>query len=195
MIRHAEADGFGFEEAAEVFLIFDGPVTVAGAEAPSGVGAAFLGLGFEISFQFVGELLGEGGRGGVEEEAAHVIILTKAGVAGLFDVVSHRDGESGDGERMFQMISDRVATQGERSGSLAQESRLRMIGKQLPDAARRGQRARFGGCFSDGFLGESFLSRDARIAQHFLFVDGKECAMVKRHEISFLSKNFTYYII
>ena len=95
---HIDTNGIGFEEATEVFLVFDGPITVAGAEATCGMCTSFFGLLFDMSLEFIGELLGESGRGGVEEEALHVLIFLKAGVARFLNRVSHGDGECCDGE-------------------------------------------------------------------------------------------------
>lgn len=195
MIRHIDTNGIGFEEAAEVFLVFDGPITVAGAEAPGGIRAALLGLGFDVRFEFIGELFGEGGRGGVEEEAADVLIFLKAGVARFLNRVSDGDGECCDGERVSQVISDGGAAKGEGIFSIAEDACFQFVGEKLPDAARRGERSGFGGGFSDGGFREIFFPWDAGVAQHFFFVDGKEGAMVERHTVSFLFKNLIYYII
>ena len=171
MVSHMDADRFCTDRAAEIRLLRDRPVSIAGGEAPDGVLSASRGLSLDQGINLIGEVLDGSGRGGVEEKPLQVFAMLEM-LAGCFlYFLAHRDSEHADGPGMGKVSQDRAAGKCQRMRS-ADRPFFRVVGEDLPDAFRLGEGKRFPDGAVDGVLRKFFhLRRQSRIAHHFFLVD------------------------
>ena len=172
-----DTDRFCTDRAAEIRLLRDGPVSVAGGESPDGVLSASRGLSLDQGIDLISEVLDGSGSGGIEEKPLQVFAALKMLAGCLLDFFAHRDSEHADGPGMGKVPQDRAAGEGQRMRS-ADRPLFRVIGENLPDAFRLGEGKRFPDGAVDGVLRKFFhLWRQSRIAHHFFLVNLEQCSV------------------
>lgn len=95
-----DTDRFCTDRAAEIRLLRDGPVPIAGGEAPDRMLSASRGLSLDEGIDLISEVLDGSGRGGIEEKPLQVLAALKMRIGGLLDFFAHRDSEHADGPGM-----------------------------------------------------------------------------------------------
>ena len=177
VVGHMYADRFCTDCAAEIRLLRDGPVSIAGGKAPDGMLSASRGLSLDQGVDLIGEVLDVSGRGGIDEKPLQVLTVLKVLAGCVLDFFAHRDSEHADGPGMRKVPQDRAAGKGQRMRS-ADRPLFRVVGEDLPDAFRLGEGKRFPDGAVDGVLRKFFhLRRQSRLAHHFFLVDLEQCSV------------------
>lgn len=112
-----DTDRFCTDRAAEIRLLRDRPVPIAGGEAPDCMLSASCGLSLDQGIDLIGEVLDGSGRGGVEEKPLQVFAALKMLTGCLLDFFAHCDSEHADGPGMGKVPQDRAAGEGQRMRS------------------------------------------------------------------------------
>ena len=107
MVGHMDTDRFCTDRAAEIRLLRDRPVPVAGGEAPDGMLSASRGLSLDQGVDLIGEVLDGSGSGGIEEKPLQVLAALKMRIGCLFDFFAHCDSEYADGPGLGKVPQDR----------------------------------------------------------------------------------------
>lgn len=117
MVGHMDTDRFCTDRSAEIRLLRDRPVPVAGGEAPDCMLSASCGLSLDQGIDLISEVLDGSGRGGIEEKPLQVLTVLKVIAGCLLDFFAHRDSEHADGPGLGKVPQDRAAGEGQRMRS------------------------------------------------------------------------------
>ena len=100
VVGHMDTDRFCTDRAAEIRLLRDRPVSVAGGEAPDRMLSASRGFSLDQGIDLISEVLDGSGSGGIEKKPLQVLTVLKMRTGCLLDFFAHCDSEHADGPGM-----------------------------------------------------------------------------------------------